>query len=216
MLNGVTFVSPKTTIIDDYVSIGMDTIVNPFSIMAGHTSIGSECQIGPNAILTNAKIGDRVIVRSSTISDSTVSSDSDVGPYSHLRNGTEIGTEVHIGNYAELKNARIESQAKVGHFSYIGDAQIGYGTNIGAGTVTANFDGQDKHQTVIGKNAFIGSGSMLVAPLSIGDDAIVGAGSVVTHDVAPGTKVVGVPARVIGKTRPNATNPTRIEKKDGD
>ena len=138
-----------------------------------------------------------VIVRSSTVEDSIVADDADVGPYSHVRAGSEIGPRTHVGNFAEIKNARLGSGVKVGHFSYIGDAAIGTETNIGAGTVTANFDGARKHQTAIGARAFIGSDTILRAPINIGDDARTGAGSVVTRDVPDGATVVGIPARLM-------------------
>jgi bifunctional UDP-N-acetylglucosamine pyrophosphorylase/glucosamine-1-phosphate N-acetyltransferase len=201
MRSGVTIVAPETVFIDDDVTIGRDTTILPFTILEGRTSIGAECRIGPQATLTDAVLGDRVVVRSSTIIDSTVSDDSDVGPYAHLRRGTRLGPHVHVGNYAELKNAELDAHVKVGHFSYLGDAHVGSGTNIGAGTITCNYDGTAKHHTEIGPNAFIGSDSMLVAPLTIGADATTGAGSVVTRDVPDGTTVVGVPARAI-KRRP--------------
>jgi bifunctional UDP-N-acetylglucosamine pyrophosphorylase/glucosamine-1-phosphate N-acetyltransferase len=197
MLAGVTIVAPETVFIDDDVTIGVDTTVMPFTILEGQTRIGTGCRIGPHATLTNAVLGDRVVVRSSTIVGSAVADDSDVGPYAHIRGGSRIGHHVHVGSYAELKNAELDDRVKVGHVSYLGDAHIGAGTNIGAGTITCNFDGERKHHTEIGPNAFIGSDSMLVAPLTIGAGATTGAGSVVTKDVAAGATVVGVPARAI-------------------
>ncbi|HEY7035858.1 MAG TPA: bifunctional UDP-N-acetylglucosamine diphosphorylase/glucosamine-1-phosphate N-acetyltransferase GlmU [Thermomicrobiales bacterium] len=206
MLQGVTIVAPETVLIDDDVAIGQDTTILPFTILQGSTTIGADCRIGPHAVVTSAVIGDRVVVRSSTIADAQIGDDSDVGPYAHVRRGTRIGRHVHIGNYAELKNAELDDHVKAGHFGYLGDAHIGSGTNIGAGTVTCNFDGTAKHHTEIGPNAFIGSDSMLVAPLTIGAEATIGAGSVVTHDVPDQTTVVGVPARAI-KRRKTASNP---------
>jgi bifunctional UDP-N-acetylglucosamine pyrophosphorylase/glucosamine-1-phosphate N-acetyltransferase len=141
-----------------------------------------------------------VIVRSSTVKDSEIADDTDVGPYSHLRAGTEIGPHAHIGNFAEIKNARLAAGVKVGHFSYIGDASIGEDTNVGAGTVTANFDGARKHNTDIGARAFIGSDTVLRAPVRVGDDSRTGAGSVVTKDVPDGATVVGVPARIVKRS----------------
>ena len=136
-------------------------------------------------------------IESSTIEQSSIEDDSDVGPYAHLRGGTYIGTGVHIGNFAELKNATVADATRIGHFSYIGDAQLGAEVNIGAGTVTCNFDGVEKHRTKIGDGAFIGSDTMLVAPVTIGANARTGAGAVVNRDVAEGTTVVGMPARRI-------------------
>lgn len=197
MLDGVTIVAPETVFIDEDVTIGQDTTILPFTILRGTTAIGADCRIGPQATLTNAVIGDRVIVQASTITDAHVADDSDVGPYAHLRGRTRVGRHVHIGNYAELKNAEIGDGVKVGHVGYLGDVHVGSGTNIGAGTITCNYDGVSKHHTEIGPNAFIGSDSMLVAPVTIGAEATTGAGSVVTHDVPAGTTVVGVPARAI-------------------
>jgi bifunctional UDP-N-acetylglucosamine pyrophosphorylase/glucosamine-1-phosphate N-acetyltransferase len=200
MLAGVTIQEPQTVIIDEGVEIGQDTLILPQSMLLDSTLIGADCRIGPSAIIRNSRIGDRVVIQSSTISDSTIGNDSDVGPYSHLRRGTEIGPRVHIGNFGEIKNSVIDEGAKVGHFSYIGDAQVGAETNIGAGTVTCNFDGVEKHRTDIGANVFIGSDSMLVAPVRIGDGARTGAGSVVNKDVPAGATVVGVPARQVKRS----------------
>jgi len=188
---------PETIAIDEDVQIGGDTVILPHSQLSGATVVGSGCVIGPSAVIVNSRLSDRVIVRSSTVEDSVIAEDADVGPYAHLRAGSEIGPRTHVGNFAEIKNARLGSGVKVGHFSYIGDATIGEESNIGAGTVTANFDGARKHQTDIGARAFIGSDTILRAPISIGDDARTGAGSVVTRDVPDGATVVGIPARLI-------------------
>jgi bifunctional UDP-N-acetylglucosamine pyrophosphorylase/glucosamine-1-phosphate N-acetyltransferase len=197
MRDGVTMRLPETITIDEDVEIGGDTVILPYSQLSGTSVIGASCVIGPSTVIVNSRLGDRVIVRSSTIEDSTIADDADVGPYSHARAGSEIGPRAHVGNFAELKNARLASGVKVGHFGYIGDAAIGEGTNIGAGTVTANFDGARKHQTDIGARAFIGSDTILRAPISIGAGARTGAGSVVTKDVPDGATVVGVPARIV-------------------
>jgi bifunctional UDP-N-acetylglucosamine pyrophosphorylase/glucosamine-1-phosphate N-acetyltransferase len=138
-----------------------------------------------------------VVVRASTVEDSTIADGADVGPYAHLRAGAEIGPRAHVGNYVEIKNTRLGEAVKVGHFSYLGDATVGAESNIGAGTVTANYDGTAKHPTFIGQRAFIGSDTILRAPVRVGDDARTGAGAVVTRDVPPGATVVGVPARVV-------------------
>jgi bifunctional UDP-N-acetylglucosamine pyrophosphorylase/glucosamine-1-phosphate N-acetyltransferase len=197
MRAGVTMRLPETIVVDEDVAVGADTVILPHSALLTGTIVGAECTIGPAAVLRNARLGDRVIVRSSTIEDAVIGDDSDVGPYAHLRAGSAIGPRVHIGNYAELKNARLASGVKVGHFSYIGDAAVGADANIGAGAITANFDGVAKHRTEIGARAFIGSDTILRAPIRIGDDARTGAGSVVTRDVADGATVVGVPARQV-------------------
>ncbi len=197
MRSGVTMRLPETTIIDEDVDIGPDTVILPNTELLGKTSIGSGCILGPSAVVIDSHLADRVIVRSSTVEQCRVAEDTDIGPYAHLRAGSDIGPRVHIGNFAELKNARLSSGVKVGHFSYIGDADIGAGANVGAGTVTANFDGSQKHHTSIGARAFIGSDTILRAPVHIGSDARTGAGSVVTKDVPDGATVVGVPARIV-------------------
>lgn len=202
MRGGVSLIGPETIFIDAGVSIAPDTTVLPFSIISGPTTIGRGCTIGPHAVIHSAQIGDRVRIASSTVEDATIGSGSDVGPYSHLRAGTVLEGEVHVGNFAEIKNGHLEERVKVGHVSYLGDCHIGAATNVGAGTVTANFDGVHKHRTEIGPNVFLGSDTILRAPLHVGAGARTGAGSVVTKDVAPGATVVGVPARPIGSRHP--------------
>ncbi|MDQ3225381.1 MAG: hypothetical protein M3Q50_01955 [Chloroflexota bacterium] len=203
---GVTMRLPESIMVDEDVVVGADTVILPHSQLLGDTHVGTACVLGPAAVIKDAHIGDRVIIRSSTVESSIIADDTDVGPYSHLRAGSEIGARVHVGNFAEIKNARLAAGVKVGHFSYIGDAALGADTNIGAGAVTANFDGREKHHTEIGARAFIGSGSVLRAPIRIGDDARTGAGSVVTRDVPAGSTVVGMPARVV-RRGPAGTNP---------
>lgn len=197
MRAGVTMRLPETIVIDEDVEIGADSVILPHTQVLGETKIGMGSVIGPASVIRNSALGERVIVRSSTVEDSTIASDTDVGPYSHLRSGNVIGPNVHIGNFAELKSSRLAAGVKVGHFSYIGDAALGEGANIGAGTVTANFDGVRKHRTEIGARAFIGSDTILRAPVRVGNDARTGAGSVVTRDVPDSATVVGVPARIV-------------------
>lgn len=197
MLAGVTLGDPATAYIDADVAIGPETVVAPNTQLRGATAVGAGCVIGPNSTLRDAVVGERCRIVSSTVEESTLEDGVDVGPYSHLRPGTYLCAGVHIGNFAEVKNARLGCDVKMGHFSYIGDAEVGDGANIGAGTITCNYDGQAKHRTVIGRNAFIGSDTMLVAPVTIGDGARTGAGSVVTRDVPAGKSAVGSPARVI-------------------
>lgn len=211
MATGVTMRLPETITIDEDVQVGPDTILLPQTQLHGKTSIGTSCEIGPGAVVRDSQIGDRVTIRSSTVEDSHLADDSNVGPYAHLRAGCEIGPRVHIGNFAELKNARLAADVKVGHFSYIGDASLGAETNIGAGTITANFDGHAKHHTEIGARAFIGSDTILRAPISVGDDARTGAGSVVTKDVPAGATVVGIPARVISRGTRNQAHAVEEE-----
>lgn len=204
MRDGVTMIGPETTFVDIDVAIGPDTTIHPFSLIQGDTVVGRDCTIGPHAVITNSRLGDSVTVRASTVAQATIGAGSDVGPYSHLRPGTELGSGVHIGNFGELKNAKLADGVKSGHFSYLGDTTIGAETNIGAGTVTANFDGMAKHRTEIGAAAFIGSDAILRAPVRIGDRAVIGAGSVVTKDVPADAVAVGVPARVIRTKSPPA------------
>jgi bifunctional UDP-N-acetylglucosamine pyrophosphorylase/glucosamine-1-phosphate N-acetyltransferase len=197
MLAGVTIVDSASAYIDRSVTIGQDTVVEPNTRLLGATAIGRECSLGPNSTLHAATLGDRCTVINSTIEESVLEDDVGVGPYSHIRPGTVLGAATHIGNYAEIKNAHFGRGVKMGHHSYVGDADIGDETNIGAGTITCNFDGERKRRTVIGKRVFVGSDTKLVAPVTIGDDARTGAGSVVTKDIPPGALAVGAPARIM-------------------
>jgi bifunctional UDP-N-acetylglucosamine pyrophosphorylase/glucosamine-1-phosphate N-acetyltransferase len=197
MLEGVTMIDPDTTYIDSGVTVGRDTTIKPGSHLLGETQIGIDAVIGPDTVLKDTRVDDGAVIISSHAESAHIGERATVGPLSHLRPGSVIGPNAHIGNYAEVKDSVIGPGAKIGHFSYVGDTTVGAGANIGAGTVTCNYDGDAKHQTFIGENAFIGSGSMLVAPVSIGAGASTGAGSVVTHDVPDGARVAGVPARSI-------------------
>jgi len=199
MLAGVSMMDPATTYIEADVLIGRDTLIYPNTHIRGKTVIGEDCQIGPNAIIDACKIGNRVTVLASVMEQAILEDDAEIGPFGRLRKGAHLGEHVHMGNFGEVKNSYLAPGTKMGHFSYIGDAQIGENVNIGAGTVTCNFDGVKKHKTVIGPDVFIGSDTMLVAPLTIGEGAHTGAGAVVTHDVAPGATVVGVPAHRLDK-----------------
>lgn len=199
MLNGVTLTDPSTTFIDADVQIGPDTTIFPNTHLEGKTHIGSDCRIGPNAIIRDSVIGDSCNVGASMIESSTLEAQVDIGPFCHLRPGAYLSSHVHLGNFAEVKKSRLGEGVHMGHFSYMGDAQVGAHTNIAAGTITCNFDGKNKNATVIGENVFIGSDSMLVAPLTIGDNARTGAGAVVTKDIPADSLAVGVPARVIRK-----------------
>jgi bifunctional UDP-N-acetylglucosamine pyrophosphorylase/glucosamine-1-phosphate N-acetyltransferase len=203
MVAGVTFVDPAMAYVDADVTIGAETVIEPNSQLRGKTAVGAGCVIGPNSVLRDATIGDRCRIDASTVEESTLEDGVDVGPYSHLRPGAYLCSGVHIGNFAEVKNARLGRNVKMGHFSYIGDAEVGDGANIGAGTITCNYDGAEKHRTVIGRGAFIGSDTMLIAPVRIGDGARTGAGSVVTRDVPAGASAVGAPARIVKRGEPS-------------
>jgi bifunctional UDP-N-acetylglucosamine pyrophosphorylase/glucosamine-1-phosphate N-acetyltransferase len=193
---GVTIIGADTVFIDEDVEIGQDTVIYPHSTIFGKVRLGEGCVIGPAAHLRNVTGGDRVTIVSSTVADTTLGSDIDIGPYAHLRGNTQVHDHVHIGNYAEMNRSDIGAHSKIGHFSYLGDTTVGEAVNIGAGVITANFDGTSKHPTHIGDGAFIGCDSVLVAPVDIGEQARTGAGSVVTHDVPASETVVGVPARL--------------------
>lgn len=203
--SGVTMVAPETNVIDVDVDIGIDSVVGPFCVLERGTNVGLRCRIGPNAIVRGSTIGDDVRIESSTVEDAQIEDGTDVGPYAHIRSGSHLGPHVHIGNFAELKNATLHAGVRVGHVSYIGDATIGSDVNIGAGTVTCNYDGVDKHRTTIEDGAFIGSDTMLVAPVTVGRGARTGAGSVVTRDVEAGSTVVGMPARRIRRRVPSSS-----------
>jgi bifunctional UDP-N-acetylglucosamine pyrophosphorylase/glucosamine-1-phosphate N-acetyltransferase len=195
LLEGVTLIDPTRTYIGSQVSLGSDTVIYSGTHLQGQTAIGRECRIGPDAIIRDSRLGDRCRITASMLEGATLEDEVDVGPYSHLRQGAYLCRGVHIGNFAEVKNSRLGPGTKQGHMSYLGDATIGANVNIGAGTITCNFDGERKWPTEIGDDTFIGSDTMLVAPLKIGKGARTGAGSVVTHDVADGELVYGVPAR---------------------
>jgi bifunctional UDP-N-acetylglucosamine pyrophosphorylase / glucosamine-1-phosphate N-acetyltransferase len=197
MRNGVTIVDPGTTYIDAGVEIGQDARIEPWTVLAGATVIGQDAVIGPNTHLRDSHIGPRTTVWASIVEESEVAEDVEIGPYSHLRPGCQIGPRSRIGNFAELKKTRVGHGTQQHHFSYLGDAEVGDEVNIGAGAVTANYDGVNKFPTVIGDGAFIGVDTMLRAPLTVGPGAKTGAGAVVTRDVPPGKTVVGMPARPI-------------------
>jgi bifunctional UDP-N-acetylglucosamine pyrophosphorylase/glucosamine-1-phosphate N-acetyltransferase len=197
----VRVIDPNTTYIDAGVQIGHGTIIHPNTTISGKTTIGARCRIGPNTIIADSRIEDEVTVFASVVEGAVIERGADVGPFSHLRPGAHLEPGVHIGNFVEVKASRIGAGSRAGHFSYIGDATVGADVNIGAGTVTCNYDGKNKHKTVIEDGAFIGSDTMLVAPVRVGRQAATGAGSVVTKDVADGVKVAGVPARATRAVR---------------
>jgi bifunctional UDP-N-acetylglucosamine pyrophosphorylase / glucosamine-1-phosphate N-acetyltransferase len=202
MLNGVTILDPQTTYIDDTVQIGSDTTILPGCLLEGQTQIGHHSVIGPNSRVTNCDIGNHCRVTYSVMEGARMDDHVDIGPFGRLRPGAHLGEGVHMGNFGEIKNSYLGPGAKMGHFSYIGDSQVGENATIAAGTITCNFDGKHKNKTIIGKDAFIGSDTLLVAPVTIGEGAQTGAGSVVTKDVPPHTLVYGVPARPHGQLDP--------------
>lgn len=208
MLAGVTLVHPEVTYIEPGVEIGADTIIWPNTLLQGGTRIGQRCTIGPGSIIRDSTIGDGCRVELSVVEQAIMEEGSEVGPFGHLRKGAHLGPGAHMGNFGEVKNSYLGPGVKMGHMSYLGDATVGAGANIGAGTITCNYDGQRKHRTLIGEGAFIGSDTMLVAPVEIGDGAKTGAGSVVTRDVPPRSVAYGVPARI--KATPSSPLPAPV------
>ena len=190
MLAGVTLVDPTNTYIAPNAVIGRDTTIYPNVTIKSNTIIGEDCQIKPNSYLENVQIGNGVKVISSTISDSKIGDYTSVGPYSHIRNNCELGKNVRVGNFVELKNTIYGDSSKTAHLSYLGDTEVGSNTNIGCGTITVNYDGKNKYKTKIGSDAFIGCNSNLIAPLEIGDGAVVAAGTTVTEDAPDDTLVI--------------------------
>ncbi len=199
MLAGVSMMDPATTYIEPEVKIETDTVILPNTHLRGKTRIGSGCTIGPNSYVINTQIGNGCRVFSSVLEGAILEEDVQIGPFGHLRSGAHLARGVHMGNFGEVKNSYLGPGTKMGHFSYLGDATIGVDVNIGAGTITCNYDGAKKNPTEIGDGAFIGSDTMLVAPVKIGKEAHTGAGAVVTKDVPDQTLAVGVPARAIKK-----------------
>lgn len=192
MAQGVTIFRPETCVIDAQVEIGPDTILEPYVQILGSTKVGSNCRFASYTVVENAQIGDNVLFRNGCIvSQSIIGSGSKIGPYAHLRPESEIDEEAHIGNFVETKKVKIGRGSKANHLSYLGDSTIGSGVNIGAGTITCNYDGTHKHPTKIGNNAFIGSNSTLVAPVTIGDEAYVAAASCITEEVPAGALALG-------------------------
>jgi bifunctional UDP-N-acetylglucosamine pyrophosphorylase/glucosamine-1-phosphate N-acetyltransferase len=169
------------------VEIAPDTVIYPCVFIEGSTRIGAACEIHAGSRIVNSTLGDRVVIRNhSVIAEATIASGASVGPFAHLRPGADVGSEAHVGNYVELKNAKLGARSKANHLTYLGDATIGANVNVGAGTITCNYDGRTKNRTVIEDGAFIGSDTTLVAPVRVGQNAYVGAGSTITDDVPAG------------------------------
>jgi bifunctional UDP-N-acetylglucosamine pyrophosphorylase/glucosamine-1-phosphate N-acetyltransferase len=213
MLAGVTIEKPESVTIDACVRIGEDSIVGPFAQILGRTAIGEDCRIGACSIVENSTLASNVeIAPFSSVMDSHIETGVMVGPFARLRQGNRVGKGARIGNFVELKNTRFGAGAKANHLAYLGDSDIGENTNIGAGTITCNFDGVSKHKTEIGKDAFVGSNSTLVAPLTIGDGSYIGAGSVVTDPVPPEALAIGR-ARQVNKEGWAAQRKEKTKKK---
>ncbi|MFN0072573.1 MAG: bifunctional UDP-N-acetylglucosamine diphosphorylase/glucosamine-1-phosphate N-acetyltransferase GlmU [Chloroflexota bacterium] len=197
MAGGVTLLAPDTIFISPGVEVSAGVTIQPNTHLLGSTSVGALTEIGPNSIVRDSQIGSGCRIIASMLEEAVVHDNVQIGPFSHLRPGAVILDDVELGNYSEVKASTIGKGTRIHHFSYIGDATLGEDVNIGAGTITCNYDGTAKHQTIIGSHAFIGSDSMLIAPVEIGDNARTGAGSVVRRNVAPGQLVVGIPARPV-------------------
>jgi len=199
MLNGVSMVDPVSTYVEAGVEIGRDTTLMPNTHLHGSTVVGEGNVIGPNTIIRDTTIGNGCRVLASVLEGAVLEDDVDMGPFARLRKGAHLKSHVHMGNFGEVKDSTLGEGVKMGHFSYIGNANVGARTNVGAGTITANYDGEKKNPTTIGEDVFLGSDTMLVAPLTLGDGARTGAGAIVTKNVPDDTLVVGMPARAIRK-----------------
>ena len=181
---GVTIYRPETCVIDPEVEVAASTIIEAFAQLLGRTRVGAGCRIRSFSVIENCTLGDGVqILQSCVLEDSVIANGARIGPFTHLRPGTEVGENAHVGNFVEMKKSRLGKGAKANHLTYLGDAEIGDAANIGAGTITCNYDGVNKHVTRIGKGAFVGSDTTLVAPVTVGDGAYIGAGSCITKDV---------------------------------
>ena len=202
MRSGVTIVDPATTYVDASVRIGQDTTLHPFTTLQGATTIGANCAIGPHSVIRDSTIADGCVVLGSWLEQAVMDAGARIGPMSHLRPGAHLAPGAHLGNFGEVKNATIGPDVQMHHFSYIGDASIGAGSNVGAGVITVNYDGEKKQHTEVGEDVFLGCDTLLIAPIALGDDAFTGAGAVVKRDVPPGGVAVGMPARVIRHREP--------------
>lgn len=211
MMNGVTLIDPNNTYIDAGVVIGNDTVILPGTVLEGKTVIGSGCVVGPNAHLTNAQVADDVEIKHSVLSDCVVEAGATVGPFAYLRPKAHIGAKAKIGDFVEIKNAKIGAGTKVSHLSYIGDAEFGENINVGCGTITVNYDGFNKHKTIVGQDTFIGCNSNLVAPVTIGKNAYVAAGSTITDNVPDGALAI---ARERQTTKENYTDKLEARLRD--
>ncbi len=192
MAHGVTILRPDTTVIDASVEVGADTVIEPFVQLLGETKIGEDCRVRSYSVIENSTLANKVLVRQGcVIVDSRIEAGASIGPYSHLRPESEVGEGAHVGNFVETKKVKIGKGSKANHLTYLGDAEIGSGTNVGAGVITCNYDGVNKHRTLIGDGVFVGSDSTLVAPLTIGNGAYVAAGSCITENVPEDALALG-------------------------
>jgi bifunctional UDP-N-acetylglucosamine pyrophosphorylase/glucosamine-1-phosphate N-acetyltransferase len=198
MAAGVTIFYPDTCVIDADVEVGADTIIEPFVQLLGRTRIGNDCRVRSYSVIQDSQIGDGVVIRPGCVlDDARVANSALLGPYSHLRPGSEIGEGAHVGNFVETKKVRLGKGSKANHLTYLGDADIGEGVNIGAGTITCNYDGVHKHKTVIEDGVFVGSDSTLVAPVKLGRGSYVGAASCVTDDVPAESLAIGRARQIV-------------------
>jgi bifunctional UDP-N-acetylglucosamine pyrophosphorylase/glucosamine-1-phosphate N-acetyltransferase len=191
MIEGVTIVDPNNTYIGPFVTIGKDTVIEPGTHLLGQTSIGSNCVIGPNTRMIDVKVGNDSNIFSTQADVCSIGNNVKIGPFANIRPKSILGDDVKIGNFVEVNRSQLANGVKASHLTYLGDSTVGEETNIGAGTITCNFDGFQKHRTSIGKDAFVGSNSTLVAPLTIGDGTVIGAGSVITEDVPENALALG-------------------------
>jgi len=214
MASGVTIYRPETCVIDAEVEVAADTVIEPFVQLLGRTRVGAGCLIRSFTVIENCTVGDKVLVRQSCIlTESTVKDGAKIGPFAHLRPESEIGEDAHVGNFVETKKTKLGKGAKANHLSYLGDAEVGAGSNIGAGVITCNYDGVQKHRTRIGEQAFVGSDSTLVAPVEVGNGAYIAAGSCITSDVPAGALAVAR-SRQVTKEGWAGERRARITKKD--
>jgi bifunctional UDP-N-acetylglucosamine pyrophosphorylase/glucosamine-1-phosphate N-acetyltransferase len=210
---GVTIFRPDTCVIDAEVEVAPGTVIEAFVQLLGATRVGTECRIRSFSVVENCTLGDGVLIRQNCVlAESTVEAGAKIGPFAHLRPGSEIGEDAHVGNFVETKKARLGKGAKANHLAYLGDAEVGEGSNIGAGVITCNYDGVNKHRTTIGKGVFVGSDSTLVAPVTLEDGAYIGAGSCITRDVPEGALAVGRSRQI---TKEGWATARRARKKEG-
>jgi bifunctional UDP-N-acetylglucosamine pyrophosphorylase / glucosamine-1-phosphate N-acetyltransferase len=196
MKAGVTMVDPSTVYLDHEVQLAEDVTLEPCVVLRGTTRVGAGTRIATGAQVHDSVIGERCVVWASVLERATVGDDVTIGPFAHLRPGARVGSRSEIGNFAEIKNSTLGEHVRQHHMSYLGDADVGADTNVGAGTITANYDGVRKHHTTIGEGVFLGVDTMLRAPVTLGDGSKTGAGAVVTRDVPAGKLALGMPARI--------------------